>query len=56
MDQLEAALGAFQDTFKKEREVTNAGYIETQKRLDKVEYRQFSADQEIRQLNEVKKY
>ena len=33
--------------------MTNAGYIETQKRLEKVEYKMFGAEQDIRQLSDV---
>lgn len=53
IDQLESALSGFQEVYRREREISNAGYVEIQKRLDRVEYKTFAAEQDLRQLSEV---
>lgn len=53
IDQLETSLNVFREMYKRDREISNAGYVDYQKRLDKAEYKMFSAEQDLRQLSEV---
>lgn len=39
--------------YRRDREIDNASVVEVQKRLDKLEYKMFSTEQDIRQFSDV---
>lgn len=50
LDNLEGNFSNYQDLWRREREISNAGYLDIQKRMDILEYKTFSNEKDVRQL------
>lgn len=53
IDMLESNVSILTEGIRRERDISSAGYIETQKRLDVLEYKSFANEKDIQQLSEV---
>jgi hypothetical protein len=53
IEMLESNVNILTEGIRREREISSAGYIETQKRLDVLEYKSFANEKDIQQLAEV---
>ena len=50
LDNLEGNFSNYQDLWRREREISNAGFLDIQKRIDMLEYKTFSNEKDVRQL------
>lgn len=50
LDNLEGNFSSYQDLWRRERDISNAGYLDIQKRIDMLEYKSFTQEKDIKQL------
>lgn len=53
METLESNLSNHQDLWRRERDISNAGYLEVQKKLDMLEYKAFTNEKDIKKLLQI---
>lgn len=56
VEALESSMANQQELWRKEREITNAGYLDVQKKLDFIEYKAFSNEKDLKQLNQMQPF